>query len=372
MKKVLIIYKFLPQYRLEFFQQLKIELSKEGIELTLVYGKLKNTDSLKNDEVDIDWAFFIPNKVIRLGKTQLLWQPCLAHTKDKDLIIVEQANKLLINYYFSFMRHFKPFKFAFWGHGRNLQDDPASIRNKFKYKFLGYCDWWFAYTNGVKRMLQSYKFPTDKITVVQNAIDTKSLTRYYDEVSEDDIKDLKNLWKIAGDNIGIYCGGMYMEKRLDFIIKSCQIIKKSVPDFHMVFIGSGIDANFVTEAEKSFDFIHYVGPKFGKERVKYFKLASVQLMPGAVGLGILDSFALQAPIITTDLPIHGPEIEYLENGINGIITPNDLTEYTQTVVDILLKKKYLNLIEGCVRSAAVYTVENMVTNFKNGILKCLS
>ncbi len=372
MKKVLIIYKFLPQYRLEFFEQLKIELSKEGIELTLVYGKLKNTDSLKNDEVDIDWAFFIPNKIIRVGTTQLLWQPCLSHTKGKDLIIVEQANKLLINYYFSFMRHFKPFKFAFWGHGRNLQDDPASLRNKFKYIFLGYCDWWFAYTNGVKAMLQSYKFPADKITVVQNAIDTKSLTRYYDEVTEDQIKELKSHWKITGANIGIYCGGMYMEKRLDFIIKSCQIIKKSVPDFHMIFIGSGIDANFVTEAEKKYDFIHYVGPKFGKERVKYFKLASVQLMPGAVGLGILDSFALQTPIITTELPIHGPEIEYLEQGINGIITPDDLTQYSETVIDILLNKKYLHLIEECVRSASVYTVENMVTNFKNGILKCLS
>jgi L-malate glycosyltransferase len=372
MKKVLIIYKFLPQYRLEFFQQLKIELNKVGIELELVYGKLKNTDSLKKDEVDIDWAYFVPNKIIRFGKTELLWQPCLAHTKNKDLIIVEQANKLLINYYFSFARHFKPFKFAFWGHGRNLQEQASSIRNKFKYKFLGYCDWWFAYTEGVKRMLQSFQYPGDKITVVQNAIDTKSLIRYYHEIPDSEIDELKKLWNITGDHVGIYCGGMYMEKRLDFILEACQIIKKSVPDFHMVFVGSGINSNYLTEAEKRLDYIHYVGPKFGKERVKYFKVSSVQLMPGVVGLGILDSFALQSPIITTELPFHGPEIEYLENGVNGIITPNDINVYTQTVIDILLNKKYLSLIEGCVRSADVYTIENMVTNFKNGILKCLN
>ena len=56
MKKVLILYKFLPQYRKEFFNLLKIELAKHRIELELIYGKITNTDALKRDEVDIEWA----------------------------------------------------------------------------------------------------------------------------------------------------------------------------------------------------------------------------------------------------------------------------------------------------------------------------
>lgn len=371
MKKVAIIYKSLPQYRYEFFQILKKELEKCDIQFDLIYGKQKNTDSLKNDEVEIDWATYIPNKVINLGKNQLIWQPCLKYVRGADLVIVEQANRLLVNYYFSFFRRFRNYKFAYWGHGRNLQDHPDSMRNKFKYHMLKKCDWWFAYTETVRKMLNSYGFPQEKITVVQNAIDTRTLKNFYNETKPEEIAKLRELLGITGNNIGIYCGGMYKDKRLEFILDVCHEIKKAVTDFHMIFVGNGIDATIIQQASLKYDYIHYVGSKFGKERVKYFKLASIQLMPGAVGLGILDSFALQTPMITTNLPFHGPEIEYLENGVNGIITENNFEDYTQQVIELFKTEKYKELTESCVKHADVYTVEKMVENFKNGILQCL-
>lgn len=371
MKRVLIIYKFLPQYRYEFFQGLKKELQKEGIELDLFYGKLKNADALKKDEVDIEWARFIPNKTIQIGKTQLIWQPCLRYLHNYDLIIVEQANKLLLNYYMMFARHFSRYKFANWGHGRNMQDDIKSLRNKFKYLYLKKCDWWFAYTVGVKNMLIEQGYPENKITVVQNAIDTVSLRKFYSEITDDEINNLKNELGISGSKVGIYCGGMYAEKRLDFILDACKKIKDEIPEFHMIFVGSGQDSYKVKEASEKFSWIHYVGSKFGKEKVKYFKISSIQLMPGLVGLGILDSFALETPIITTQYPFHSPEIEYLENDVNGEIIEDDFEKYTNKVIDILKTEKYISMIAACRKSAEIYTVETMVNNFKNGIIECL-
>jgi glycosyltransferase involved in cell wall biosynthesis len=165
---------------------------------------------------------------------------------------------------------------------------------------------------------------------------------------------------------------MYPEKRLDFILEICQRVKIEIPEFNMIFIGSGIESDKVLEASNKNYWIHYVGPKFGKDRVKYFKISSIQIMPGLVGLGILDSFALETPIITTEYPFHSPEIEYLENGINGFITKDNLDDYSQTVIDTLKTKKYIDLIKGCKLSAEIYTVETMVENFKNGVLSCLS
>ena len=111
----------------------------------------------------------------------------------------------------------------------------------------------------------------------------------------------------------------------------------------MIFIGSGPDSELAEKASASNTWIHYLGAMTGRERVKYFKLASVQLMPGIVGLGILDSFALETPIITTFHSQHSPEIEYLENGINGKITRNTLEDYSETVTDTLKTNKYLEL-----------------------------
>ena len=89
MKKVFIIYKFLPKYRVDFYQLLKKELFNYNIDLQLIYGQSNKTDALKGDETVIEWAQFVPNKRYYLGKTELLWQPCLKYLKGADLIIVQ-------------------------------------------------------------------------------------------------------------------------------------------------------------------------------------------------------------------------------------------------------------------------------------------
>jgi glycosyltransferase involved in cell wall biosynthesis len=372
MKKILILYKFLPQYRKEFFNLLRKELAEHEVELELIYGKITNIDTLKKDEVDIDWAKFIPNKKLKIGKTELLWQPCLKYLNDKDLVIVEEANKLIVNYYLMIVRHLSKFKLAFWGHGRNLRIATGSLRNRFKCLFINKCDWWFGYTNETKNILLANYYPESKITVVQNAIDTLSLRKYYNNIQECEIVDLKNRLGIKNCKTGIYCGAMYPDKKLDFILETCLRVKKEIPEFNMIFIGSGIDSYKVLEASKLYDWIHYVGSKFGEERVNYFKISLIQIMPYSVGLGILDSFAMETPMITTSNPFHGPEISYIENGINGIITKDNIDDYSQAVIDTLKTKKYIDLIEGCKSSVERYTVEAMVENFKNGVLLCLN
>jgi glycosyltransferase involved in cell wall biosynthesis len=95
-------------------------------------------------------------------------------------------------------------------------------------------------------------------------------------------------------------------------------------------------------------------------------------MPRAVGLVILDSFALQTPLITTNYPFHGPEIEYLENGINGLIVEDDPEVYAESVARLLTDPGKLDdLTEGCAESAKMYTLESMVDKFAAGVLKAL-
>jgi L-malate glycosyltransferase len=371
MKKVTILNKSLQQYRKDFYYQLKDSLAHDGIELELIYAKNKNSDALKKDEVEIEWAKYVPNKTITIGKTELLWQPCLKYLKGSDLVIVESANKLLINYYLMVARYFSGYKLAFWGHGRNLQEDVHSFRNKFKYLFLKKCDWWFGYTQGTKDFLMNNGYPENKITVVMNAIDTVSLRNFLAQTSEEDLAKLREELGITHGRTGIYCGALYPEKNFDFILEACHRVKKEVPDFHMIFVGSGVESGKIMKAAEEYKWIHYVGPKFGKEKVKYFKVSTVQLMPYYVGLGIVDSFALEAPIITTKNPYHGPEIEYLENGINGILTEDAIDDYSKAIIDTLKSEKYLDLIEGCKLSSGKYTVEAMAQNFRNGLLLCL-
>ncbi|MEO7049493.1 MAG: glycosyltransferase [Ferruginibacter sp.] len=368
----MIIQQVIPEYRKDFFSLLKDALSKEDVELDLIYGKMSSSYKSGNSYHEISWGKLVPSRSLKIGKMLLCWQPVTKYVRNKDLVIVEQANRLIINYYLIIGKYFWKNKLGFWGHGRNLQKKYNSWTNKFGLLYLKRCDWWWGYTQGVKEYLSRNGYPLNKITIVQNAIDTQSLRTKISNIDNKEILNLKNDLSITGNKIGIFCGAMYTEKRIDFILQTCAIIKSQIPEFEMIFIGSGQDSNKVVQACKINKWIHFLGSRTGDDRIKYFKMATIQLMPGAVGLAILDSFALETPIITTDNRSHGPEIEYLENNINGIMTNDNLSDYSATIIQILKTNKYLDLVKGCIISSDKYTVQNMVENFKSGILECLT
>jgi len=368
MKNVLIVYRILPHYRIEFYNGLREALLKENVMLHLVYGKGTQMDTLKNDQVDIEWATFIPNKIYRFYKFEIIVQPCFSYLKNKDMIIVEGANRLLLNYYLMLIRPFSRFKLGVWGHGRNLQIAKDSKRNKFKNLFLRNCDWYFAYTQSVRDFLIKQRFNPDRITIVQNAIDTVALKDSYAKLDPAMIDRLADELGVKGKTVGLYCGSMYPDKRMDFVLDACHRIRAEIPDFHMLFIGNGVDSKLIIEDAEKNNWIHYIGARNGDDRIPYFRLATVQIMPYAVGLSVLDSFAMETPLITTDSPFHGPEIDYLENGINGIITEADMEIYSREVINIIKTGMVKTLTENCKKSATYYTMDRMIENFKNGIL----
>jgi L-malate glycosyltransferase len=371
MIKVLILYKSLPQYRVQFFNLLREELHKSGITLQLIYGDADYKG--RNDSATNDWAIFKKNRYFKIGKSQLIWQPCLKEIKSADIVIVEQADRLLINYILILRRLLKKRKFAFWGHGQDMFANRNSIANIFKTLYINHSDWWFAYTEGIKSFLVKNGYSGQKITTVQNSVDTKKMIFDYNSITEIELKNLRNqLGIMQNDLVLIYCGALYKEKRLDFLINTVDSVNKKGLNVKLLILGGGPDEKIIKDAILSRPYLFFIGPKFGREKAKFFKLASIFLLPGAMGLAILDSFAFATPIITTEYKFHGPEIEYLKNGINGIIAPNDLTSYTNAVIDLLSNPNKLALIkENCLNEINNYSNEKMVKNFIEGIEKSI-
>ena len=243
---------------------------------------------------------------------------------------MEQANRLLVNYLLLAAHRLLRCKLAYWGHGRNLQaagSPPA--RERIKRRLAGAVDWWFAYTRLSGDTVAAAGFPRGRITVVQNSVDTRGLQEAVRATDAAQRSMLKAALDIPTDDVGIYCGGMYGHKKLDFLLAACREVHARVPGFHMILVGDGPMQGTVERAARSHPWIHYVGSKFGPERGPYFAISRVMLMPGLVGLAIIDSFAAGTPIFTTDAPVHSPEIAYLENGVNGIMTPCPSAETTR-------------------------------------------
>lgn len=360
--RVLIIYRFLPHYRAEFYSRLRENLAARGIELDLIYGE---SEKERLDKVALPWATFKASKSFRIGGFELLWQPCLREALEYDLVIVEQANRLLLNYVLLLARRFWGFRLAFWGHGLNWQSPERSLVNRFKVAFLRLPDWWFAYTEGVARILEARGYRRDRITVVHNSIDLRKLKEQLADPKYS-IPD----W-LQGKPTALFCGGMYKEKRLDFLLSCCDRIKEQVAEFQMLFIGAGNEHHKISLASKARPWMHDLGPLTGAQKIPYLKAAQLFLMPGLVGLVVLDSFAAGAPMVTTDYPFHSPEIDYLVHGTNGLMVKD--AEFVEAVVSLFNNKdEWKALREGCLASANLYSLEKMVESFEEGIASCLA
>lgn len=377
MKRVVIIYESMPQYRLRFFNRLKFDLSEKGIMLDVLYGVRDEKLDNKKDRIALGWGTIIKNSYFRLpgGANPIVYQHCLRDTLKADLVIFQQENKYIINYIFQLLKLFnKKRKIAFWGHGKNFQAGTSGYNWKESIKriFCKHVDWWFVYNDLSANIVKNNGFPESRITSVYNSIDTNYLRSIMAGIDSEKLTIIKKEIGLKDGPVGIYCGSMYKEKRIAFLIDAVKKIQEKIPRFQMLFVGAGPDSILVEKEAAVNSNIYNIGPKLFEDAAPYFMLSDIQLMPGAVGLGIVDSFVYECPLITTHGAMHGPEIDYLKNLENGVIIADNLQEYVNTTIGILSdNRKLKKLKDGCVASSYQYSIENMSSQFVNGILRVL-
>jgi len=369
MKKVVIVQRILPHYRIPFFEKLSQELLNKNIELVVFYGQHRENTVPKSIDVDKPWASKIKNYYLFSDSREIIWQPCFLKSLNADVVIIEQANRLLINYLYLLLRRIVKPKIALWGHGKNFQSiNPDGVLESWKKWLSKQVDWWFAYTESSAQLVKNIGFPSNKITITQNAICTESLTEAKQNITVSQTVQLKLELGIKSENIAIFCGGMYEQKKLCFLIEACKKIKEVVNDFHVIFIGDGPESLLVEDFSGDNDWGHFLGEKLHTEVVPYFSISKLMLMPGLVGLSVVDSFALEVPIVSTNIPIHSPEFSYLEDGKNAKVAAYNINDYSAEVVNLLLNEATLaTLIEGCQLSSQQYQLSNMTCLFAKSI-----
>lgn len=362
-------------YRAALFELLRDSLEREGVRFELVYGQPFGKEKLKRDEGSITWGRQVKNLYFPIvEKKDLCWQPLPRSIDRPDMVIFMQENRLLANYYWMMRGRFTDVKTAFWGHGRNFQSPvPGGLRERWKRVTVGAVDWWFAYTSMTVEVLRESGFPDDRITLLNNSIDTEGFRQDIESVKDEEIAALRSALKIGSDAIvGLFCGSIYPDKKPELMIQAADIIRARIPNFHFLVVGDGQSAPRMRAAAASRPWMHCVGPAHGLEKARYFKIASFVVNPGALGLHVLDSFTSGLPIITTVTARHGPEIAYLEEGKTGFSTPDSPAEYAASALSLIQDPSLLqDMRQACLEASRKYTVTNMAERFTEGIVRCL-
>lgn len=365
MSRVLFIQRMIPDYRLPFFVCLQKKLKMAGIEFYVSTGESLPEDCLNDARKDYPWIIQHKNHYIY----RHIHIHRVNHVDTYDLVIVMQENAHLINYVLLLRRYLrgKPLV-AFYGHGKNVNIQGRKIREVFKRKISCLPDWWFAYTALTERILINNGYPEDKITVANNAIDNTGLKTVLAGQTPEKQSQLRAEMGISEDSkVAIYCGRL-IDIKVSFLLKALERIRQNNDGFEVIIVGAGPLEEQIRECSERYRWMHYVGSVYGSDRGKYFCISDVFLMPGMVGLAILDAFTYGLPIVTTDCGVHSPEIEYLERGLNGYITPNQVEPFADKVCELLRDDEQLSRAQMNAReSAEKYSIEKMAENFSVGI-----
>src|SRR5262245_7054707 len=120
MASVLIVQAVAKQYRVPFYDGLNSMLASRGVRLQVAYGDPPPDEERKADNVMLPAAYGVNVPGRWCFGDRVLYQPVVGLARNADLVIVEHANKQIVNLPLLLRARLgRRGKLAFWGQGRN-------------------------------------------------------------------------------------------------------------------------------------------------------------------------------------------------------------------------------------------------------------
>jgi L-malate glycosyltransferase len=386
-KSVAFVTRSIPHYRVDFLNRLEDRLKTAAIGMTVfsdhVAPHTYHTDGLP----EVPCAIGVPSYYLGLRKIlgrryertsgnslrPPYWQPIFRRLLTFDLVVVEQSNSALLNYPLILHRQLADSpRLAFWGHGENLQATRRGLRHGIKKAMTHHADHWFLYSELSAGIMRKLGVDDGIITIVNNSVDTNAVKAACAMSPATKARKRSELG-LDGAPVAVFCARLTGNKALPFLVDACRAARERFGDFTLLVIGDGHYADWLRGQAEKESWIRPLGPLYGAEKAAMLAVSDLFLLPSANGLSILDSFAAGLPILSARFGNHGPEIAYLNNEVNGLMTDATVESYSDAIVRILSDEALRqNLSAGARRSADMYTVDAMVENFAQGIEQALA
>jgi glycosyltransferase involved in cell wall biosynthesis len=369
LKRVTFLLDWIPEYRVRFFEGLRCALAERDIELDVVYGSPDGEGAARGDVRRLPWGRFGASRRLRLGRKTLVlqdWRPAVG----ADLVVMSEGVRFLTNYFLLLRQATGGTKVALWGHGANLDAATRSAFAEYLKRFLyRWPSWWFTYTDGSQKRVLSTGFPANRTTVFYNSTSSETFAASIRSAAEQEVA-VRSEFGLTGRRVGLFIGSLRAARRIAFLAHAADRIVEQVPDFVLVVAGDGKDREALEELARSRPHVVFTGRAEADVKLGLLRAAELMLLPAHVGLNLVDGFTAGKPTVTIDAARHGPEVEYLEDGVNGVVLGADATEqdFASAVVALLRDQARLRgLCEGATRTGKRFSEEAMIRRFADGI-----
>ena len=376
---------FVPRYRVRFFERLH-ELS------TIEYVVFHGPAPPGTGHVAEAGPFAFPNASTdtrhrRVPGAVLMYQPIVRELMRGrwDGIVVAPNIRLLSNLALIPLFMARGRAVIVWGHGYEKEEDHGPAVTAFLWAMARLKAWLARSVDGY--LLETYTargaaslaaigVAPERVHAVRNTLDMSEQIALHGRLSSADPEEIRDQLGLRRDSAVLLCvGRIYREKRVDELVETIRLIRAAGAEVPVeaVVIGEGPELARIKAEAEGLAGVHFLGAVYDQETVaRYLRVASAMVVPGAVGLVVNHAFAHGVPMITRESRLHGPEVDYIEPGVNGLIVPGGLDQLAAAIADLVASpESRAALAEGALRTRSELSLDEMVRAFDRGVAASL-
>ncbi len=364
---MLIVQPYVPEYRLPFYERLVDVLVQEGISCTVAAAAPVGDAARRQDgAVDRPWLTRTRGKALTVrGRTAAYYGSNRAQAS-ANAIIVGLLGSSPDTWAAIARRGLTHRRVGVWGHVKSYIARPNALDGALESWQARHVDHVFAYSKGGAAQAKSWGISDDKITTVMNSVDVQATSEALDRLHHDEVQKFAEQHQLTTGHTAGYIGGLDGPKRIDFLAAALDQLWDLDRGFRLLTAGHGAQEHLLAPAIARGQVVHL---GFARPAEKALIARSVQslAMPGRIGLIAVESLALGLPLVTAPYEFHAPENEYLVEGVSRFTSPPGPAAFAALLLDVTGRSS-----ERSVATARYPTLDEMVGNFRRGILSMLS
>jgi glycosyltransferase involved in cell wall biosynthesis len=352
---VLVLQEQVPPYRVPLFRLLAEELGSRDLDLRVLSSSaLPNADQLGFTHQRITMSKYgLPAlDAIYRGRPAVLVLP-----HSGRFAPVATAARLL-------QSHGR--RQLFWGMGLARRYSVTSERDRrrvgeaVRRLMLSTCDHYLSYTELSTRSLLDRGYNAARITTLNNAVEGLASPEQAMTAQRVPLQML-------------FVASLVEDKEPLAAVAIVDRLRRLAPGATLHIVGDGALRPHCEQAASEREWVHYHGSQRGQALRRLALASDIAIIPGRVGLAVLEMASAGLPMATFADSCHGAEIAYLKDGINGFFLTSDTDAAAKELGTLLTDRPAFERMRvAALRMASKYTIQRMAANFADGVLAILS
>jgi glycosyltransferase involved in cell wall biosynthesis len=327
----------------------------------------------------------VRNRTFRLLGRRLFYQPLIWKVVFGGFhaVVLGYEVRLLSNFVILELCRLVGKPVLYWGHGFEKTEDgrPATspltkLTARLKLALARRASGYIAYTNSGRRFLLDHGFPEEHVAVARNTIDMAEHRALHARFADRDPAELRRRFGVSDRSVVLmFIGRLYTEKRAGELLEAAAALKARGPaavPIEVLVIGRGQEEAALKARFGNLQGVHWLGAVSDEEAAAALRIAAAVVIPGKVGLAANHAFAYGVPLITRASELHAPEVEYVADGVNGLIVKGNFDRFVDALAEFAASgEMQARLSAGALESREKLTLDHTVKAYDRAVVAAI-